>query len=47
MKCLLYNFALNDSEDLKKHYIEFHKVDQDNQFFYQSIQETEQHFSSK
>ena len=33
MKCLLCNFTLSDSEDLKGHCIEFHKVDQDNQFF--------------
>ena len=33
MKCLLCNFVPNDSEDLKEHYMDFHKVDQDNQFF--------------
>ena len=33
MKCLLWNFVSNGSEDLKKHYVDFHKVDQDNQFF--------------
>ena len=33
MKCLLWNFVSNGSEDLKKHYVDFHKVDRDNQFF--------------
>ena len=37
----------SDSEDLKEHYIDFHKVDRDNQFFHQSIQGTEKRFSSK
>ena len=33
MKCLLCIFVPNDSEDLKEHYMDFHKADQDNQFF--------------
>ena len=33
MKCLLYTFASSDSEDLKEHYTNFHKVDRNNQFF--------------
>ena len=33
MKYLRSNFTLSDSEDLKEHYIDFHKVDLDNQFF--------------
>ena len=33
MKCLLCNFTLNNSEDLKKRYIDFQRVDRDNQFF--------------
>ena len=33
MKCLLCNFQSNDLEDVKKHYIDFHNVDRNNQFF--------------
>ena len=33
MKCLLCTCASNDSEDLKEHCIDVHKVDCDNQFF--------------
>ena len=33
MKCPRCDFVSNDSEDLKEHYIDFHKVDQDYQFF--------------
>ena len=46
MKCLPCNFASNDSEDLKGHYVDFHKVDRDI-VFHQSIQETEQRFLSE
>ena len=33
MKCLLCNFESNDSNDFKKHYLDFHNVDRNNQFF--------------
>ena len=33
MKCLLCNFQSNESDDVKKHYLEFHNVDRNNQFF--------------
>ena len=33
MRCILCNFTPIDSQDLKDHYIDFHKVDRDNQFF--------------
>ena len=33
MKCLLYNFQSNESGEVKKHCLDFHNVDQNNQFF--------------
>ena len=33
MKCLLCNFESNGSDDVKKHYLDFHNVVQNNQFF--------------
>ena len=33
MKCLLCNFQSNESDEFKKHYLEFCNVDQNNQFF--------------
>ena len=33
MKCLLCNFKANDSENVRKHYLDFHNVDQNNHFF--------------
>ena len=33
MKYLLCNFKSNNSVDVKKHYLEYHNVDQNNQFF--------------
>ena len=33
MKCLLCDFQSNDSENLKKHYIDFYNVDRNNRFF--------------
>ena len=33
MKCLLCNFQLNDQNDLRNHYINFHRVDSKNEFF--------------
>ena len=33
MKCLLCNFQSNESSDVKKHYLELHKVDRNNEFF--------------
>ena len=33
MRCLLCNFTLTDSEDVKEYYVDFHKVDRDNQLF--------------
>ena len=37
MKCLLCEHITNDREKLKQHYVEFHKVDQDNLFFKRMI----------
>ena len=33
MKCLLCNFESNGSDDVKKHYLDFHNVLRNNQFF--------------
>ena len=33
MKCLLCNVELNNSVDVKKYYLEYHNVDQNNYFF--------------
>ena len=33
MKCLLCNFESNGSDDVKKHYLDFHNVVRNNQFF--------------
>ena len=33
MKCLICNFESNDLEDVRKHYLDFHNVNQNNQFF--------------
>ena len=33
MKCLLCDFKSNDKSKLKDHYLNFHNVDQENQFF--------------
>ena len=37
MKCLLCQHITNDKEKLKQHYVEFHKVDQNNLFFKRMI----------
>ena len=37
MKCLLCHYITNDKEKLKQHYVEFHKVDQNNLFFKRMI----------
>ena len=33
MKCLLCDFITNNKEELKKHYLQFHNVDENNLFF--------------
>ena len=33
MKCLLRDFKSNDLENVRKHYLDFHIVDQNNHFF--------------
>ena len=33
MKCLLCDFESNDLESIRKHYLDFHNVDWNNQFF--------------
>ena len=39
MKCLLFNFNSNEPNEVREHYIAFHKVDPKNEFFKNSFQE--------
>ena len=39
MKCLLFNFNSNEPNEVREHYIAFHKVDPKNEFFKNGFQE--------
>ena len=47
MKCLLCNFQANDSNDVKKHYLDFHNVDRNNRFFIKQFQKQNNVFNGK
>ena len=47
MKCLLCNFNLNEPNEVREHYIAFHKVDPKNEFFKKIFQEVRNVFHGK
>ena len=46
-KCLLCNFQSNDSEDVRKHYIDFDNVDRNNRFFIKLFKKQNKVFHGK
>ena len=47
MKCLLCNFDSNEPNEVREHYIAFHKVDPKNEFFQKIFQEVRNAFHGK
>ena len=47
MKCLLCDFESNDLESVRKHYLDFHNVDRNNQFFKKLFKKRNKFFHGK
>ena len=47
MKCLLYNFNSNETNEVREHYIAFHKDDPKNEFFKEIFQEVRNVFHGR
>ena len=47
MKYLLCNFESNNPIEVRKHYLTYHNVDENNRFFVKLLKKSEQRFSRK